>query len=144
MAEERLWRRRDWYGRTSEFPPCAFCGAPYEAHELVGPTGIREHRIDAPGMPQHGQVHPFSPMPPDTPLNDEQGASITNRAPEIRALADFLGDWEGSDSGPSTVRALALLADQSFEETKLMGLTLTGLREDVRRVIRLLNRKDGA
>lgn len=54
----------DTFTKGSVFPPCAACGASYEAHEEVGIAGERKHRINAPTMPQHGVVHVFTPMAP--------------------------------------------------------------------------------
>ena len=73
---DKPWRMPDWPA-PSAFPPCGYCGARYEAHEEVCEfTGIRSHRINAPGMPQHGRVHPFSPVAPDMPKDgSEEGRS---------------------------------------------------------------------
>lgn len=51
--------------RSEPAEKCVYCGASYLAHEIDAGNGLRAHRIDHPGRPQHGQVHFYLPNTPE-------------------------------------------------------------------------------
>lgn len=86
MIDNTISPEKPYYIRQNDcmsvFPPCVFCGAQYEAHETIDQFDGRGHTINHPDMPQHGQFHYFTPLPPERFLKESQVEKATLRASE--------------------------------------------------------------